>query len=130
MMDDNLADVDTEASHSFSPSMRTATTLLPLLAFAAGIIAAPTPLRSFPRAVPDIKTVIRNPAPINHKLGLSVGKLASLKVDLSPIPNPLDGVQERAAPAIDKTIVDPVDVVKRAKPALDQAIADPVDIVN
>ncbi|CAO2652759.1 Nn.00g021700.m01.CDS01 [Neocucurbitaria sp. VM-36] len=110
--------------------MRTATTLLPLLAFAAGIIAAPTPLRSSPRAVPDIKTVIRNPAPIDHKLGLSVGNLASVKVDLSSIKNPLDGVKERAAPAIDETIVDPVDVVRRAKPALDHTIADPVDIIN
>jgi len=43
--------------------------LLPLLAFAMGIAAAPAPLHPVARAVPDISEVARNPAPIDHHVG-------------------------------------------------------------
>ena len=48
--------------------MHATTVLLPLLAFAMGIAAAPTPLYSVARAVPDINDVARNPAPIDDRV--------------------------------------------------------------
>jgi hypothetical protein len=49
--------------------MHATTVLLPVLAFAMGISAAPKSLRSVARAVPDINEVARNPAPIDHRVG-------------------------------------------------------------
>lgn len=42
--------------------------LIPLLASAVGITAAPTTLHSVARAVPDINEVARNPAPIDDRV--------------------------------------------------------------
>lgn len=110
--------------------MRTAITLLPLFAFAAGIMAAPTPLRPLPRAVPDVKPVIRNPVPIlDEKVTLKVDPILNLDVDLSKI-DPLKNLKERAAPAMDETLIDPVDVIGRATPAVDKIIWDPVHVIN
>jgi hypothetical protein len=60
--------------------MHCSTILLPLLAFTASALAAPTPLGAVVRAVPNLREVIRNPAPIDSRiaaklkaLGLSVG---------------------------------------------------------
>ena len=49
--------------------MHITTGLIPLLASAVGITAAPTTLHSVARAVPDINEVARNPAPIDHRVG-------------------------------------------------------------
>ncbi|KAF1843335.1 uncharacterized protein K460DRAFT_143501 [Cucurbitaria berberidis CBS 394.84] len=110
--------------------MRSAFTLLPLLAFAANIIAAPTPLRQVARAVPDIKSVIRNPAPIDETLLVSLNGHPIVDVDLSSVPNPKDVLIGRAAPAIDRTIVNPIDVVGRSAPAIDRTIVNPIDVVG
>ncbi|KAF1832567.1 hypothetical protein BDW02DRAFT_554610 [Decorospora gaudefroyi] len=64
--------------------MHATTGLLPLLAFAVGIAAAPMPLHAVVRAVPDINAVIRNPAPINHKVHWDHGK-PTLSTDVSHI---------------------------------------------
>ena len=109
--------------------MLAATTLLPLLAFAANVIAAPTPLRPLARSVPDIKSVIRNPAPIDHRVSLSLDGKPLVDVDLESV-NLNTLLSTRAAPAIDKTIVDPVDVVGRAVPSVHKPITNPVNIVN
>ncbi|KAJ4362979.1 hypothetical protein N0V83_010096 [Neocucurbitaria cava] len=113
-------------------NMRTTITLLPLFAFAAGIMAAPTPLRPLPRAVPDLKTVIRNPVPIlDEKASLEVPGIVAVKVDLSEISKPLEeNLKERAAPAMGETLVDPVHVIGRATPAVDKIIWDPVHVIN
>ncbi|KAI4639470.1 hypothetical protein J4E93_009299 [Alternaria ventricosa] len=50
-------------------TMHATIALLPLLAFAMGIAAAPAPLHPVARAVPDINEVARNPAPIDHHVG-------------------------------------------------------------
>lgn len=49
--------------------MYTTTAIIPLLAFAMGTAAAPAPLHSAARALPDINEVARNPAPIDHRIG-------------------------------------------------------------
>ncbi|KAI8938405.1 hypothetical protein NX059_004300 [Plenodomus lindquistii] len=41
--------------------------LLPLLAFATGVLAAPPARRPVIRSVPDINMVIRNPMPIDGR---------------------------------------------------------------
>lgn len=48
--------------------MYATTAILPLLVFAMSISAAPMPVQSVARAVPDIDTVIRNPAPIDDRV--------------------------------------------------------------
>lgn len=48
--------------------------LLPLLAFALSISAAPVSRQSVSRAVPDINEVARNPAPIDDRVHWEDGK--------------------------------------------------------
>lgn len=108
--------------------MLSAIALLPLLGFAASTIAAPTPLRPLARSVPDIKSVIRNPAPIDHSVAVEVDHKPLADVNLESVN--LNTILTRAAPAIDRKIVDPVDVVGRAVPSIHRPITDPVNIVN
>lgn len=54
--------------------MHATTVLLSLFAFAIGTIAAPMPLHSAARAVPDINEVARNPAPIDNRVHWEHGK--------------------------------------------------------
>lgn len=92
--------------------MYSATALLPLLAFNAAILAAPTPLPPGVRSVPNIHEVIRNPAPINAKC-LDMKLLAFLKV-LGICPDlPL---HERAVPKVENEAVSVVPVVGRTLP--------------
>jgi hypothetical protein len=72
-----------------------ATILLPFFAFAMGIAAAPTSLHSVARAVPDINTVARNPAPINDKVHWDGHGKPTLSADLSDIsPEDLEKLKE------------------------------------
>lgn len=97
--------------------------LFPLFAFASTIQAAPSSLRLIAREVPDIKSVIRNPAPVDERFGFSD------IVGLPRLPK-LPILNDRAIPAIDKDILPPVDVVKRAKPSVEKELAPPVDVVK
>jgi hypothetical protein len=65
--------------------MHAANLLLPLLAFAMGSDAAPTSLHSVARAVPDLNTVARNPAPINHKVHWDDHGKPRLSADISDV---------------------------------------------
>lgn len=103
--------------------MHATTALLPLLALATTILAAPTSLRPVVRAVPDLNMVIRNPEPIDHRAVVT----ALLEGN---IPEALNKIVTRAPPALDKTLADPVDVVGRAVPAVEHNIKDPVDVVG
>lgn len=106
--------------------MYTATALLPLLAFTAGILAAPTSPRPVTRGVPDINMVIRNPMPVDGRAALDAILHGNLPEALEIISN------RRAAPALDldKTIKNPVDVVGRAVPLVHNPIKNPVDVVQ
>jgi hypothetical protein len=81
--------------------MHSSTAFLPLLAFAAGVLAAPTPSR------PNLHEVIRNPTPIDAGLHLGLeGKLPLNLGALSPIdilvghPRAAPDVKEDAAPVV------------------------------
>lgn len=54
--------------------MHATTVLLSLSAFAMDTAAAPMPLHSAARAVPDINEVARNPAPIDNRVHWEHGK--------------------------------------------------------
>lgn len=96
--------------------------LLPLVALATTVIAAPTSLHHVARAVPDVKAVIRNPAPVDHRSGFEI----SVDVDLPKV----NDILHRAAPAVDKIRINPVDVVGRAVPNVEKKIKDPTDVVG
>ena len=77
------------------PTMHAVSILLPLLAFAMGTAAAPTSLHSIARAVPDINTVARNPAPINHKVHWDNHGKPTLSADISDVsPEDLEKLKE------------------------------------
>jgi hypothetical protein len=81
--------------------MHSITALLPLLAFAASILAAPTPLQPVARTVPNLHEVIRNPAPVNEKLHAGLNLFGGgIDVDF----------HTRAVPAIEKEITPPKEV--------------------
>jgi hypothetical protein len=65
--------------------MHATTVLLPLFAMVMGIAAAPTSLHSVARSVPDLNTVARNPAPINHKVHWDDHGRPSLSADISDV---------------------------------------------
>ena len=65
--------------------MHATSVLLPFFALAMGIAAAPTSLRSASRGVPNINTVARNPAPINHKVHWDDHGRPSLSTDISDV---------------------------------------------
>jgi hypothetical protein len=90
--------------------MHSVTALLPLLVLAAGVLAAPTPLRLMDRGRPNLHEVIRDPTPIN----------AGLHVTLPSIPHVLPGIDlnlhtkhPRVAPTVEDDVA-PVIVVDRA----------------
>ncbi|KAH3915381.1 hypothetical protein HBI56_165690 [Parastagonospora nodorum] len=90
--------------------MHSVTALLPLLVLAAGVLAAPTPLRLMSRGRPNLHEVIRDPTPIN----------AGLHVALPSIPHLLPGLDlnlhtthPRVVPAVEDDAA-PVVVVDRA----------------
>jgi len=81
--------------------MHSTTALLPLLAFAASVLAAPTPPQLAARAVPNLHEVIRNPAPIDSRLHAGLNLLGeNIGVDIST----------RAVPAVEKEIEPPAEV--------------------
>ena len=88
--------------------MHSATALLPLLAFNATVLAAPAPLHSVARGVPNVHEVIRNPAPVDDRclLGLNLEILKALGL-CSP------KFHGRAAPAVEEEAVAVVPVVGR-----------------
>lgn len=79
--------------------MRSVTAILPLLAFAASILAAPTPLQPVGRAVPNVREVIRNPAPVDD----------NLRVEVDILGNKLE-IGLRGVPALEKEIAPPNEV--------------------
>jgi hypothetical protein len=87
--------------------MHSITTLLPLFALTACVLAAPTPLRPVAREVPNLHEVIRNPAPINSKLDLNLDLLGLIKSGLE--------IHARTAPAHEAEAMPPV-VVDRTVP--------------
>jgi hypothetical protein len=79
--------------------MHSFTTLLPLLAFAADVLAAPTPARLDARGRPNLHEVIRNPTPIDAGISAHLKPLH----ELSPILPELNfdlGIHRRAAPVL------------------------------
>jgi hypothetical protein len=56
---------DSSAIHLHHLIMHSTIALLPILAFAAGVLAAPMPPRLNARGRPNLHEVIRNPTPIN-----------------------------------------------------------------
>ena len=83
--------------------MRSVTAVLPLLAFAASVFAAPTPLH--PRAEPNVHEVIRNPAPVDARFKFEADLLKEhLDVDIST----------RAVPVVENEIAPIAPVTGRA----------------
>ena len=89
--------------------MRSVIALLTSFAFATTNLAAPTPLRTVTRSVPDIKAVIRNPIPIDHRLEFSS---PGVTVDM----NFKDVQLDKPVPSVDKVTGIPVNIVNRAQP--------------
>ena len=83
--------------------MHATTTLLPLL-FATAITAMPFPRLQNARAVPDINMIIRNPTPVDDRSAIA----AALDLDIDEL---LRKLGNRAPPALDQNIENPVDVV-------------------
>jgi hypothetical protein len=54
--------------------MHAVTALISFLVFAVSISAAPLPIQTIPRAVPDINEVARNPTPIDNRVHWENGK--------------------------------------------------------
>jgi hypothetical protein len=80
--------------------MHFTTALLPLLAFAATVVAAPTPLH--PRRVPNVHEVIRNPAPIDSRVAAKVNLLGTT-VGVE--------IHTRGVPKVEANIDDPSTIV-------------------
>jgi hypothetical protein len=83
-------------------NMRSAASLLTILVLAFSAHAAPTPLRSAPRGVPDLEIDQRNPEPINAAkiLGLLTDKLKHLgEIDIA--------IVKKTTPNVEDTIVNP-----------------------
>lgn len=83
--------------------MHSSTIVLPLLAFAASVLAAPTPLEAVARAVPNVHEVIRNPAPIDNRFVAKLQALGLLKTDVV--------ISTRAVPKVETEIDDPSKIV-------------------
>jgi hypothetical protein len=82
--------------------MHFTTALLPLLVFAATVVAAPTPLHPAPRRVPMVHEVIRNPAPIDSRVAAKVNLLGTtVGVD----------IHTRGVPKVEANIDDPSTIV-------------------
>jgi hypothetical protein len=88
--------------------------LLPLLAFAMGSAAAPTSLHSVARAVPNLNTVARNPAPINHKVHWDEHGKPHLSADISDVSlkdlKKLKELGGREAPSLHHVAKPPVEI--------------------
>ncbi|KAF2824246.1 hypothetical protein CC86DRAFT_52442 [Ophiobolus disseminans] len=70
--------------------MHSVAALLPLLAFAASILAAPTPLQPIARTMPNLHEVIRNPTPVDSRthVGLNIlGAEIGVNVDTRAVPS-------------------------------------------
>jgi hypothetical protein len=88
--------------------MQPSISLLSLLACAASVLAAPTPLHPAARGVPNLHEVIRNPAPINHKCdGIDLG---IIKLDLCL------GNHHRSVPVLADDAAAVVPVIQRSLP--------------
>jgi hypothetical protein len=86
--------------------MQPSISLLSLLACAASVLAAPTPLHPVARGVPNLHEVIRNPAPIDHKCdGLDLGLI---KLCL--------GKHDRSVPVLEDEAALVVPVIERSLP--------------
>lgn len=90
--------------------MHSVTALLPLLVLAAGVLAAPTPLRLMDRGRPNLHEVIRDPTPINAGLHLTTPPLPHL---LPGLDLDLHTTHPRAVPTVENDVA-PVVVVDRA----------------
>jgi hypothetical protein len=93
--------------------MRSLTTLLSLVAFAASVSAAPTPVRSVARAIPHIHEVIRNPEPVDNRI-IAEGEILKQHITVK--------LHTRAHPAAEKDIVPPIVVTGRMAAALDAEV--------
>lgn len=82
--------------------MHSTTIFLPLLAFAVGALAVPTPPHSLSRAMPNLHEVIRNPAPVDYRAGAKLD-VGGKKVDVQ--------VSTRAVPKVAAVIDDPDEIV-------------------
>lgn len=82
--------------------MHCSTILLPLLAFTTSALAAPTPLGAVVRAVPNLREVIRNPAPIDSRIATEI-KAPGLSVGLE--------IGTRETPALEAEIDPPSEIV-------------------
>jgi hypothetical protein len=80
--------------------MYSVTTFLPLFVLATGVLAAPTPLGPVARAVPALHEVIRNPSPINERLGLDIDLLEAIKLGLDIHARTIYALKEEAAPPV------------------------------
>jgi hypothetical protein len=110
--------------------MHATTALLPLLAFAMGIAAAPKPLQSIARAVPDINEIARNPAPIDDRVDWddhgkpTLGDISHLRPDdLKKLKELIKHLLGDRAAADAKNIV-----VDRSTPDLHHPAKNPVEI--
>jgi hypothetical protein len=93
--------------------MYSLTTLLSLLAFAASVSASPTPVRSVARAIPHVHEVIRNPEPVDNRI-IAEGEILKQHIAVK--------LHTRAPPAVEKEIVQPVEVTGRMAAALDAEV--------
>jgi hypothetical protein len=92
--------------------MHSLTTLLPLLALAASVLAIPTPARLDDRGRPNLHEVIRNPTPIDAGVSAHLDPLHNL-LPLLPKLNIDLGIHRRAAPVL-KEEAAPVFVIDRS----------------
>jgi hypothetical protein len=97
-------------------AMHATTALLPLLALAATVVAAPTPVHEVARGLPNLREVIRNPKPIDAAKDLDE-ILAALGKDLKGLKGGvhglLGGVAERAVQSVEDIAVDSIVVVSK-----------------
>jgi hypothetical protein len=91
--------------YNYAHIMHSNTIFISLLAFAANVFAAPTPLRSVIRTVPNVHEVIRNPVPIDAGIRLDIEALAQ---HLSLF------LHSRAVPAVAKEASPVVPVINRS----------------